>query len=176
MDIPLIRRFEKAYTQGAIAAKPGVKVHVNYVGVTSEAWNNPTKAKEIASSQYQKGSDVIFVAAGSSNMGCFDAAAAAKKFAIGVDSNQNWIKPGTILTSMLKRVDSAVYQIIEETSHDKFKPGLHYFDFKNAGIDWALDQHNQTLFSADEIKKINYVKDELTAGKIQVTDYYKTKK
>lgn len=176
MDIPLIRRFEKAYTQGAKAARPGVKVQVNYVGVTSEAWNNPTKGKELAQNQYDRGVDIIFTAAGASNNGVFDAAEATKHFAIGCDSNQNWIKPGLILTSMLKRVDTAVYQVIEDTKNGKFKGGVRVFGLKNGGIDWALDQYNEKLFTPEEIKKINAAKAGIIAGKIKVTDYYKTKK
>lgn len=176
MDIPLIRRFEKAYAQGAKAAKPGLNVLVNYVGVTSDAWNNPTKAKELAQNQFSRGADAIFTAAGASNNGVFDAAEAANKFAIGVDSNQNWIKPGRILTSMLKRVDTAVYQFIDDVVQKKFKAGIHTFSLKNAGVDWALDEHNKALFTPDDLKKIDKVKADLVAGKINVTDYYKTKK
>lgn len=175
MDIPLIRRFEKGYAQGAQAAGKGTKVLVNYVGVTSDAWNNPTKAKELAQNQYNRGADVIFVAAGASNNGCFDAAASMGKFAIGVDSNQNWIKPGRILTSMLKRVDSAVFQIIEEVTKGQFKGGVRTFGLKNNGIDWALDQFNEKLFDAAEITKINGLKKEIVAGKVKVIDYYKKK-
>lgn len=176
MDIPLIRRFEKAYAQGAQAARAGAKVQANYVGVTSDAWNNPTKAKELAQNQYNRGADVIFVGAGASNNGVFDAAENTKKFAIGCDSNQNWIKPGLILTSMLKRVDTAVYQVIDETKNGKFKGGVRVFGLKNDGIDWALDEHNEKLFTADEVKKINKAKADIIAGKIKVVDYYKTKK
>lgn len=176
MDIPLIRRFEKAYAQGAKAARAGTTVQANYVGVTSDAWNNPTKAKELAQNQYNRGADVIFVGAGASNNGVFDAAEGTKKFAIGCDSNQNWIKPGLILTSMLKRVDTAVYEVIEDAKNGKFKGGVRVFGLKNNGIDWALDEHNEKLFTADEIKKINKVKADIISGKIKVVDYYKTKK
>lgn len=176
MDIPLIRRFEKAYVQGAQAARPGIATQVNYVGVTSEAWNNPTKAKELAQNQYGRGADIIFVAAGASNNGCFDAADSSGKLAIGVDSNQNWIKPGKILTSMLKRVDTAVYQIIEDTTKHQFKGGVRVFGLKNNGVDWAIDQYNEKLFSKDDLKKIDDLKKKIVAGKVQVADYYKAKK
>lgn len=176
MDIPLIRRFEKAFSQGAKAARPSAQIKVNYVGVTSEAWNNPTKAKELAQNQFSNGVDIIFVAAGASNNGCFDAAATQKKFAIGVDSNQNWIKPGSILTSMLKRVDTAVFQIIEDTKNGHFKSGMRIFGLKNSGIDWALDQYNEKLFAPADLKKIAGVKQELISGKIKPIDYYTLKK
>ncbi|MBI2606015.1 MAG: BMP family ABC transporter substrate-binding protein [Deltaproteobacteria bacterium] len=176
MDIPLIRRFELAYLQGAKAAKPKIKTLVNYIGVTSEAWNNPTKAKELARSQYGRGADVIFVAAGASNNGAFDAAESERKYAIGVDSNQNWMKPGLILTSMLKRVDTAVYQIIEDTAKGKFTGGPRTFGLKNNGIDWAVDENNRNLFTEAEFKKINLVKADIIAGRIKVDDFYKMKK
>src|SRR5438046_1098556 len=114
MDIPLIRRFEMGYEAGAKKVNPQVTVLANFVGITSEAWNNPPKGKELAVSQYDAGADVIFAAAGASGLGVFDAAEEKKKFAIGVDSNQDWTKPGLILTSMLKRVDEAIFSIITE--------------------------------------------------------------
>src|SRR5258708_32072783 len=109
MDIPLIRRFEMGYEAGAKKINPQIGVVANYVGVTSEDWNDPPKGKELAMSQYEAGADVIFAAAGASGLGVFDAAEEKKKFAIGVDANQDWTKPGLILTSMLKRVDEAVF-------------------------------------------------------------------
>ncbi len=175
MDIPLIRRFEKAYSQGAKAAKKDVKVLINYVGVTSDAWNNPTKAKELAQNQYSRGVDIVFAAAGASNNGVFDAAESFKKFAIGVDSNQNWIKPGLILTSMLKRVDTAVFNTIEDLTEGTFKGGIKRFGLNSNSIDWALDSYNEKLFTPDEIKKITTIKNDILAKKIQVVDYYKTK-
>ena len=122
MDIPLIRRFEKGYVAGAKAINPSIQTDTHYIGVTSEAWNNPPKAKELAIEQYEDGSDVIFAAAGASNAGVFDAAEEQHKFVIGVDSNQNWVKPGLVLTSMMKRVDQAVYDTIKDTAHRENSP------------------------------------------------------
>ncbi|MEW6056147.1 MAG: BMP family ABC transporter substrate-binding protein [Bdellovibrionota bacterium] len=176
VDGDLIRRFEKGYIQGVKAARPKAKVQVNYVGVSTDAWNNPTRAKELAMSQYRLGADIIFVAAGASNNGCFDAAEEEKKFAIGVDSNQNWIKPGRILTSMLKRVDTAVYEMISDAAKGQFKAGVKIFTIKNQGIDWALDEHNRALFTESDVNKISDLKAKLVAGKVAVVDYYKEKK
>lgn len=175
MDIPLIRRFEKAYAQGAKAYRKNIQIFVNYVGVTGEAWNNPTKAKEIANSQYQRGADIIFAAAGASNAGVFDASDHDGYFAIGVDSNQNYIKPGHILTSMLKRVDTAVFESIQSMAKNNFTGGIQVFDFKNSGIDWALDDFNKSLFTKTELESINKIKAQLASGKIAVIDYYKEK-
>src|SRR5205085_5088166 len=119
MDIPLIHRFETGYEEGAHAVNPNIRIIQNYVGVTDSAWNNPGKGKELALSQIGKGADVIFTAAGNSGLGAFDAVeqagtqnGRATHFVIGVDSNQNGVKPGFVLTSMVKRVDNAVYDIV----------------------------------------------------------------
>lgn len=176
MDIPLIRRFEMGYTAGAKKINPKIKVTVNYIGVTGEAWNNPTKAKELALAQFAGGVDVTFVAAGASGAGAFEAAQAQKKYVIGVDSNQNWMKPGTVLTSMLKRVDIAVFDTIREVKDKKFAAGVVQFGLKDKGIDYAVDEHNEKLISSDTKAKVEALRAEILAGKIQVPDYYKTKK
>lgn len=175
MDIPLIRRFAMGYEAGAKYINPKIKVYENYVGVTGEAWNNPAKAKELALSQYSKNADVVFVAAGASNTGVFDAAEEKKKLAIGVDSNQNWIKPGFILTSMMKAVDVAVYDTIKDLQAGKFTGGISHFGLNNNGVDYTLDQYNEKLITADMKKKIDDIKKKIIAGQIHVPDYYKKK-
>ena len=174
MDIPLIRRFEMGYIAGAKKANPGIKVIPNYIGITGEAWNNPPKAKELALSQYNEGADVIFCAAGASCAGAFDAAEEMKKFSIGVDSNQNWIKPGLILTSMLKRVDNAVFDAIEESQKGGFAGGVKHFGLADKGIDYAVDQYNDKILPPEIRKKADALKVEIIAGKIKVPDFYKT--
>jgi len=173
MDIPLIRRFALGYEAGAKKINPQIAVLANYVGVTSEAWNNPPKGKELAVSQYDSGADVIFAAAGASGLGVFDAAEEKKKFAIGVDANQNWTKPGLILTSMLKRVDLAVYSTIEEARAGKFTGGVKRFGLANKGIDYAVDQYNANILTAPVRQRAEELKAEIIAGKITVPDYYK---
>ncbi|HWU42341.1 MAG TPA: BMP family ABC transporter substrate-binding protein, partial [Bdellovibrio sp.] len=175
MDIPLIRRFAMGYAAGAKYIDPKINITENYVGVTGEAWNNPAKSKELALSQYGKGVDVIFTAAGASNSGVFDAAEDRKKLAIGCDSNQNWIKPGLILTSMLKAVDVAVYDTIKEAQEGKFTAGIAQFGLKNQGVDYALDKYNEKLITPDMKKKVDEIKKKIIAGQIQVPDYYKKK-
>ncbi|NUN04461.1 MAG: BMP family ABC transporter substrate-binding protein [Bdellovibrio sp.] len=175
MDIPLIRRFAMGYVAGAKYINPKITTTENYVGVTGEAWNNPAKAKELALAQFAKGADVIYAGAGASNTGVFDAAEDKKKFAIGCDSNQNWIKPGVILTSMLKAVDVAVYDTIKETQEGKFTGGVSRFGLKNKGVDYTLDQYNEKLIPAETRKKLEDIKAKIIAGQIQVPDYYKKK-
>jgi basic membrane protein A len=173
MDIPLIRRFELGYEAGAKKINPRIAVIANYVGVTSEAWNNPPKGKELAVSQYEGGVDVIFAAAGASGLGVFDAAEDKHKFAIGVDSNQDWTKPGLILTSMLKRVDEAVYSTIEEAKAGKFAGGVKWFGLANKGVDYSFDQYNAKILTEPVRQRADELKAEIIAGKITVPDYYK---
>ncbi|MEK6704290.1 MAG: BMP family ABC transporter substrate-binding protein [Candidatus Poribacteria bacterium] len=176
MDIPLIRRFEMGYIAGAKKVNPKITVKSNFIGVTGEAWNNPAKAKELAIAQYSAGADIIFAAAGASNGGLFDAAEEKKKLAIGVDSNQNWIKPGFVLTSMLKRVDNAVFSTCQAVVQNKFVPGLKRFGLFNSGIDYSIDQHNESLLPKSVRDLANQLKAEIISGKISVPDFYLNKR
>jgi basic membrane protein A and related proteins len=173
MDIPLIRRFHLAYEAGAKKINPQVTILANYVGITSEAWNNPPKGKELAVSQYDSGADIVFAAAGASGLGVFDAAEEKKQFAIGVDANQDWTKPGLILTSMLKHVDQSVYSTIEEAKSGAFVGGVKKFGLANKGIDYSFDQYNEKILTEAVRKRADELKAEIIAGKIDVPDYYK---
>jgi basic membrane protein A len=173
MDIPLIRRFAMGYDAGAKHINPSITVVDNYVGVTSEAWNNPPKGKELAVAQYDGGADIVFAAAGASGLGAFDAAEEKDKLVIGCDSNQNWVKPGHVLTSMLKRVDVAVFTTIEEAKDGKFAGGMKRFGLANKGIDFALDDFNAKLLGDAVRQRVAEIKAEIMSGKIVVPDYYK---
>lgn len=175
MDIPLIRRFEKGYTAGVKKVRPDAQVSANFVGITGDSWHNPAKAKELALSQYGAGVDVIFVAAGASGAGVFDAAEEKGKFAIGVDSNQNSIKPGRILTSMLKRVDVAVFELCKEAALGKFSVGTKSFGLSDQGVDYSLDQYNEGVLTPTIRKTADRIKAEIISGKIKVPDYYKSR-
>ena len=170
MDIPLIHKFHTGYAEGARYANPKIQVFENYVGVTDAAWNNPGKGKELALAQYGKGADVIFAAAGNSGLGVFDAAEQADKFIIGVDSNQNWVKPGHVLTSMVKRVDNAVYQIIGDLVAHKFQGGIHVYGLPVGGVGYAMDQYNEKLVPKDVIAEVEAAKARIIRGEIKVTD------
>ena len=177
MDIGLIHRFEKGYEEGAKAVNPNIHVIQNYVGVTDSAWNNPGKGKELSLSQIGKGADVIFTAAGNSGLGAFDAVeqqgkqnGRATHFVIGVDSNQNMVKPGFVLTSMVKRVDNAVYNIVQEVYNHRFSPGLHVFGLDKDGVGYAMDENNQSLISPEAIQQVEEAKKKIIAGEIKVTD------
>lgn len=170
MDIPLIHKFATGYAEGARSVNPKVNVIENYVGVTPAAWNNPGQGKELAIAQISKGADVIFTAAGNSGLGAFDAAEQNKKFVIGVDSNQNWVKPGYVLTSMVKRIDNAVYQIVKDRVENNFKNGVHVYGLENEGVGYALDQYNEKLIPPEVIQKVEAAKQDIINGKIHVTD------
>ncbi|HEX9944159.1 MAG TPA: BMP family ABC transporter substrate-binding protein [Thermoanaerobaculia bacterium] len=170
MDIPLIHRFEVGYEEGARSVNPKVRVIQNYVGVTEAAWNNPGKGKELALAQIGKGADVIFAAAGNSGLGAFDAAEQQKKLVIGVDSNQNWVKPGYVLTSMVKRVDNAVYQIIGDLVKGRFKGGVHVYGLPDGGVGYAMDRYNEKLVPPDVIREVEAAKTKIIKGEIKVTD------
>jgi basic membrane protein A len=177
MDIPLIHRFEKGYEEGAKAVNPNIQIVQNYVGVTDAAWNNPGKGKELALAQIGKGADVIFTAAGNSGLGAFDAVEQAGKengrathFVIGVDSDQNMVKPGFVLTSMVKHVDNAVYDIVKDVVEGKFKGGFHVFGLESDGVGYAMDQYNKDLISPEAIKEAEDAKQKIIKGQIKVTD------
>src|SRR4029453_5021871 len=174
MDIPLIHRFETGYEEGARSVNPNIKVIDNYVGVNDAAWNNPGKGKELALAQIEKGADVIFTPAANSGLGAFDAVeqygkndkGEANKFVIGVDSNQNAVKPGFVLTSMVKRVDNAVYDVVKEVLSGKFEGGFHAFGLDKDGVAYAMDQYNKPLIPQKTIDDVEAAKAKIVAGDI----------
>ena len=178
MDIPLIHRFEKGYEEGAKSVNPNVRLVGSYVGVTDSAWNNPGKGKELALSQISKGADVIFTAAGNSGLGVFDAVEQAGKgtdgravrYVIGVDSNQNGLKPGFVLTSMVKKVDNAVYDAVKAVQQGSFKGGFNTFGLDKDGVAYAMDDFNKDLITPEEIVRVEEAKRKIIAGEIKVTD------
>lgn len=170
MDIPLIRKFEVGYEEGAKSVDPEIRVIDNYVGVSDVAWNNPGKGKELALAQIQKGADVIFTAAGNSGLGAFDAAEQYDKLVIGVDSNQNWVKPGYVLTSMVKRIDNAVFQIIQDEVKDSFEGGVHVYGLENEGVGFSLDEHNAHLIPDEVLREVERAREKIIRGEIEVTD------
>ena len=177
MDIGLIHRFEKGFEEGAQSVNPQIRVIQNYVGVTDAAWNNPGNGKELALAQIGKGADVIFTAAGNSGLGAFDAVeqqgkqnGRATHFVIGVDSNQNMVKPGFVLTSMVKRVDNVVYNIVQDVVNKRFSPGEHTFGLDTDGVGYAMDDFNKPLISPEAIAQTEAAKKKIIAGEIKVTD------
>lgn len=170
MDIPLIRRFAVGYEEGARYVRPDIKLYKNMVGTTGSAWNDPIKGAELANSQYARGADVIFSAAGPTGLGVIQAAADAGKFAIGVDSNQNHIRPGHVLTSMLKRVDLAVAGSMKAARNGTWEPGLTVLGLKESGVDYAVDEHNRALITEEMTARLEEARKKIISGEIIVTD------
>ncbi|NHZ79611.1 BMP family ABC transporter substrate-binding protein [Massilia sp. CCM 8695] len=171
MDIPLIRTFACGYAQGAKATNPKVETMQNMVGTTSAAWNDPAKGGELARAQFDRGVDVVFAVAGGSGMGTLQTAKEKGKLAIGVDSNQNYLHPGTMLTSMVKRVDVAIYDSFMQMKNGTWKPGVTYKGLKEGGVDWALDKDNRAVVTPEIEKRVNEAKAAIIGGKIKVVDY-----
>jgi basic membrane protein A len=167
MDIPLIRKFQCGYEQGVKYSNPKAEVFANMTGTTGAAWSDPGRGGELAKAQFSKGADVVFAAAGGTGIGVYQAAKDGGKLAIGVDSNQNHLQPGTMLTSMLKRVDTAVYNV----AMGKTQPGITVLGLKEGGVDVALDEHNAKLVTADMKAKVDAARADIIAGKIKVADY-----
>jgi basic membrane protein A len=171
MDIPLIRTFSCGYAQGAKATNPKIETLSNMVGTTSAAWNNPAKGGELARAQFDRGVDVVFAVAGGSGMGTLQTAKEKGKLAIGVDSNQNYLHPGTMLTSMVKHVDQAIYDSFMSMKKGTWKPGVTYKGLKEGGVDWVVDKDNRAIVTPAMEKKVNEAKANIITGKIKVIDY-----
>jgi len=168
MDVPLIHRFEAGYIAGARYADPAVSVTVAYAGSSPQAFADPARGKELALLQYGRGVDVIYHAAGSTGLGVIEAAREAGKFAIGVDSNQNYVAPGTVLTSMVKRVDNAVYAIVQSAKEGRFVGGVHEFGLAENGVGYAVDDYNRDLISEEMVERVEEAKAGIIAGEISV--------
>ena len=171
MDIPLIQKFACGYVGGFKSVKADGEVFQNMTGDTPAAWNDPVKGGELAKSQMERGADVVYAAAGQSGLGVLQAAADAGKLSIGVDSNQNHLHPGSVLTSMLKRVDLAVYQAFADAQGGKFTPGILALGVKEDGVGWALDDNNKALITPEMQAAVDKAKADIIAGTVQVHDY-----
>lgn len=171
MDIPLIRRFACGYEQGAKYASASVDVVQNMTGTTPTAWNDPGRGSELAKGQFDRGVDVIYAAAGGTGVGVYQAAKDGGKLAIGVDSNQNYLHPGTMLTSMLKRVDVAAFNAFNSAMNDTWTPGITVLGLAEDGVGWALDENNESLVSADMKAAVEAASAAIIAGEISVHDY-----
>lgn len=172
MDVPLIRKFALGYKEGVLFINPEAEVFQNMTGTTPSAWNDPIKAGELARSQFDRGADVVFAAAGSSSMGVLQAANDAGKFSIGVDSNQNYLFPGSVLTSMVKVVDLAVYEALKAAAAGTWKAGVVLYSLKNDGVNYALDEHNRNLITPEMQARVEDAKQKIISGEIKVTDYF----
>jgi basic membrane protein A len=166
MDIPLVRKFECGWTQGAKYANPQVEVLSAMTGNTPAAWTDPARGAELTKAQIAQGADVIFAAAGTTGLGIMQAAKDAGKLSVGVDSNQNHLHPGSVLTSMVKRVDLAVLQAFRGV-----QPGVQALGLKEGALDVAMDEHNAALVTPEMKRRVEAAKADIVAGRLKVIDY-----
>jgi basic membrane protein A len=171
MDIPLIRKFGVGYAEGAKYVNPAIEVFQNMTGTTPAAWNDPTKGAELAKSQFGRGADVVFHAAGGTGLGVMQAAKDAGKLSIGCDSNQDYLHPGSVLTSAMKRVDNAVFKSFMDAKNGTWKGGQITLGLAEQGVDYSLDEHNRKLITPEIEAKLNAAKADIIAGKLKVTEY-----
>ncbi|MFK7752352.1 MAG: BMP family protein [Sedimentitalea sp.] len=169
MDIPLIRKFACGYAQGVKAVNPEATVIANMTGTTPAAWNDPVKGSELTKAQISQGADVVFAAAGGTGVGVLQTAADEGILSIGVDSNQNYLHPGKVLTSMLKRVDNAVYEAF--TQGTNLETGNFTMSLANEGVGYAMDDNNASLVSADMQAAVDSASMKIAGGTLKVHDY-----
>lgn len=168
MDVPLIHKFEAGYRAGVKHVCPSCEVVSQYAGVTPEAFSNPGRGKELALRQYQTGVDIIFHASGSTGLGVFEAARQTGKLAIGVDADQYAEMPGSILTSMVKGVDAAVYEAIRATKEGTFTGGIRQFGLAESGVGYVFDANNEAMIPAAARERVEQLRDSIIAGHIKV--------
>ena len=176
MDIPLIRKFACGYAQGVKAARPDAKIIQNMTGDTGAAWNDPVKGGEITKGQMSQGSDVVYAAAGATGLGVLKAAAEGGALAIGVDANQNYLYPGKVLTSMLKRVDVAVYNVMKSGKDGTFKGGIQALGLAEDGVGFAMDDNNKSLVTPEMTAAVEKAKADIMSGAVKVHDYMEDNK
>ncbi|MBL4917967.1 BMP family lipoprotein [Szabonella alba] len=169
MDIPLIRKFACGYAQGVKAANPDATIVANMTGTTPAAWNDPVKGGELTRAQKSQGADVIYAAAGGTGIGVLQTAADEGILSIGVDSNQNHLHPGKVLTSMLKRVDNAVYSAFTEGTD--LQPGINVMDLAAGGVGYALDDNNAELVTEEMKAAVDAASEQIASGALAVHDY-----
>ncbi len=171
MDIPLISKFSCGYKQGAMATNKDGEVIANMTGTTPSAWNDPVKGGELAKSQFARGADIIFAAAGGTGLGVLQAAVDEGKMFIGVDSNQNHLAPGKVLTSMVKRVDVAVANALMDAKEGKFTTGYQTLGLAENGVGYAMDENNASLVSEEMKAAVEAARTDIISGKIKVHNY-----
>ncbi|MEM1236699.1 MAG: BMP family ABC transporter substrate-binding protein [Pseudomonadota bacterium] len=169
MDIPLIRKFACGYAQGVKAVNPDATVIANMTGTTPAAWNDPVKGSELTKAQISQGADVVYAAAGGTGVGVLQTAADESILSIGVDSNQNYLHPGQVLTSMLKRVDNAVYNAFSDGVG--LETGFNVMGLANEGVGYSLDEFNAELISDEMKATVDAASAEIIAGNVMVHDY-----
>ncbi|MBM3605362.1 MAG: BMP family ABC transporter substrate-binding protein [Alphaproteobacteria bacterium] len=169
MDIPLIHKFHCGFAQGFKSVQAEGNVLMNFTGTTPAAWNDPVRGGELTRAQVSQGADVIYAAAGGTGIGVLQTAADQGILSIGVDSNQNALHPGQVLTSMVKRVDNAVFDAF--TAGAEIEPGVKVMDLAAGGVDVAIDENNDELVTDEMQAAIDEAKAAIASGEVEVHDY-----
>jgi basic membrane protein A len=170
----LIEKFEAGYAAGAQAVNPDIEILVEYIGDTTQAFVDPTKGEALSNKMYDGGADIVYHAAGLSGSGLFKAAVSQNKLAIGVDSDQSLTaspeQQKLILTSMLKRVDTAVHDAIQQVAEGGFKSGTQVFGLAEQGVGYAVNEYNdnERLLSKDIQKRLEDYRKQIVSGEIKV--------
>jgi basic membrane protein A and related proteins len=170
MKIPLIRKFEAGYEAGVKHVCPDCRVLAAYAGSEPKAFADPSLGQDLASAQYGQGADIIYHAAGKTGDGVFAAARQRKARAIGVDSDQYESAPCCVVTSMVKRVDVAVIDVIKDITAGRFAGGLHELGLAEHGVGFVADDRNQALLPPEIVTRVKRLGEDIIAGKIQVPD------
>lgn len=170
-NFELLEAFACGYKQGALSVNPDIKVLQNYVGTGFEAFNDPAKATEVAKTQIDQGADVVFAVAGGAGNGVLQAAADAGVMGIGVDQNQNYMHPGNMLTSMMKKVDVAAYGAFKDASEGKFVADHTVLGVAEGGVGPAFDEFNAALVTPEMKAAVEAATAKIISGEIKVHDF-----
>ncbi len=171
LDMPHIRNYTAGYIEGAMYVNADIAVYQNITGTTPAAWNNPGKGSELALSQFGRGADVVYAVAGRTGIGVYQAAKDSGNMAIGVDSNQNYLHPGTMLTSMIKRVDLAVFNAFNDAKNNAWTSGVLVLGLAEDGVGYAIDEHNRSMISSGMEAQLEQARKDIISGKIVVQGY-----
>lgn len=171
MDVPIIRNFAYGFEQGAKHARPDIKILRSMIGNTRAAWNNPARASALSEEMFRGGADVIFGCAGGSSQGVLLAASTNEKLAIGIDANQNGLYPGSVLTSLIKRVDKAVYDTLRNAQEGTWEAGIKYMGISESALDYTVDMNNKRLITKEMVDKVEAAKDMIIRGSLEVQSY-----
>ncbi|WP_226574141.1 BMP family lipoprotein [Acuticoccus sediminis] len=171
MDVPLIRKFACGYVQGVKDTNADATVLQNMTGTTPLAWNDPSKGAELAQSQIDRGADVVYHAAGGTGLGVIRATADEGKLAIGVDSNQEDVAPGSVLTSMLKRVDNAAYDTLMDAKNGEFTAGIVSLGLEQEGVGLVENDKNAELMTPEIRAAVEAAEKGIISGEIEVHNY-----
>ncbi|SDY65392.1 basic membrane protein A [Proteiniborus ethanoligenes] len=170
MDIPFLNRFTNAYEQGVKYINKDIEVIVQPIGSDFSAFNDPGKAKNIAASMYSQGIDIIYPVAGGSGTGLFEAAKDANKYALGINSDQDYMAEGLVLASMMKRVDVAVFESIQDVVDKSFVGELKLFGLENNGVGLSEMKYTKDIIGEEVINKLEEIKKGIIDGTIEVID------